>query len=320
MTKSAVRPRNWKAMREDRVLAMAQNRFGRKFTSKNAAIAALAKLPAKEQRSLKKVAVSVAQKAAQSSAARTLAKGMSAAGKAAAKRVAPLALAGIVIAALNRPANAKDANMAEPKKEKTVGDRLMDTGLAGLAGAQSAAMFSSASEVGVGRVAKTLLRFGGILSAAYAVTSAASAISSEAKAAAPISPNDAASPTVASDNGVISTIGDGVKAAADFLTFGAAGLALDAGSETRKLIADAQTKRDAMAPTPPPGFGVPSVRPVAYLNSQAEAKASSTPVSTSPTRAPGSQAVTAPGNSDGMTAGYTRSNGVVVPSYRTPKR
>lgn len=333
MAKAPVRPRNWKAMREDRVLAMAQNRFGRMFASKDAAIAALAKLPAKEQRSLKKVAVSVAQKAAQSSAARSLVSGMSAAGKTAAKRVAPLAIAGIVIAALNRPVNAKDTKMDESKKEKTKTDRVVDGVVSVAAGAQAVAMLSSAKDVGVGLLAKSFLRVGGLLSAAYAISSGMSALSSEAKAAAPVPTSDAPSPTIASDGGVVSSIGDGVKAAADFLTFGTAGLALDAGSQTRKLIAEAKIKRDASMtrpspgqvaagamtmPGPPPAFFPPSTNGKAFLNDAAGKKAST----------PASQvmrpAAAAPGRVDGTTDGYVRASStgkaVTVKGYNTPTR
>jgi len=72
------RPRNWKAMRADRVLAMAENRFGKRFASKEAAIAELVKLPAREQRSLKKVAVSKAERARRSAASDRMIAGMSA--------------------------------------------------------------------------------------------------------------------------------------------------------------------------------------------------------------------------------------------------
>lgn len=57
------RPRNWKAMRADRVLAMAEIRFGTRFASKDAAIAELSKLPAAEQRRMSKTAVSKSQTA-----------------------------------------------------------------------------------------------------------------------------------------------------------------------------------------------------------------------------------------------------------------
>jgi hypothetical protein len=403
MTKSAVRPRNWKAMREDRVLAMAQNRFGRMFASKDAAISALAKLPVKEQRSLKKVALSVAQKAAHSSAARTLVSGMSAAGKVAAKRVAPLALAGIVIAALNRPANAKDANMADKKQQKTVEDRVLDGIISGIGAVQAASMFSSANGYGVGKLARVLLRAGGTLSAAVALGSAASALSSEAnaddgkttssddgsgvtsgqvaavgagvatatlatqtgrnvartakflagrlasKAFLPVAvatsvydavqgykkegvsgaiknvatlglyADDASSPSEATT----SAVGHGATAALALRT------AVNAPNIKKHLASQVVTWGNAIAatshadtasmPQPPPAFGAPSGQPAAYLNSKAESTASTSSVST-PTRASGSQAVATPGRSDGMTEGYTRSNGVVVPSYRTPKR
>lgn len=49
-----VKPRNFSAMREDRVVAMAAARFGRSFGSKREAVDALSTLPAAEQRGLKK--------------------------------------------------------------------------------------------------------------------------------------------------------------------------------------------------------------------------------------------------------------------------
>ncbi|MGE0022101.1 MAG: hypothetical protein AB7S70_00530 [Hyphomicrobium sp.] len=72
------RPRNWKAMRADRVLAMAENRFGRRFASKEAAIAALDALPVREQRGMKKVEVSKAERARRQGASDRMIKGMGA--------------------------------------------------------------------------------------------------------------------------------------------------------------------------------------------------------------------------------------------------
>lgn len=71
------KPRNWKAMREDRVLAMAENRFGKRFATKAEAIAALSGLSPREQRSLKKVAVSKAERARRSQASERMISGMS---------------------------------------------------------------------------------------------------------------------------------------------------------------------------------------------------------------------------------------------------
>jgi len=70
-------PRNWKAMRADRVLAMAENRFGRRFSSKAAAIAELSRLPNAEQRSLKKVAVSKSEAVRRAGASDRMISGMS---------------------------------------------------------------------------------------------------------------------------------------------------------------------------------------------------------------------------------------------------
>ena len=69
--KAEPRARNWAAMRDDRVKAMAENRFGRTFATKAEASAELLKLPAAEQRALKKVSVSkvAASKAAAASEA-----------------------------------------------------------------------------------------------------------------------------------------------------------------------------------------------------------------------------------------------------------
>lgn len=55
-------------MRADRVLAMAENRFGKRFASKEAAIAELQTLSQREQRSLKKVETSKAERARRSGA------------------------------------------------------------------------------------------------------------------------------------------------------------------------------------------------------------------------------------------------------------
>jgi hypothetical protein len=71
------RPRNWKAMRADRVLAMAENRFGRRFASAEAAIAELSKLPVREQRAMKKVNVSKAERARRSGVSDRMIQGMS---------------------------------------------------------------------------------------------------------------------------------------------------------------------------------------------------------------------------------------------------
>jgi hypothetical protein len=70
-------PRNWKAMREDRVLAMAENRFGRRFASKEAAIAELSRLPPAEQRRLRKTEVSTAERARRQGASDRMIRGMS---------------------------------------------------------------------------------------------------------------------------------------------------------------------------------------------------------------------------------------------------
>lgn len=71
------RPRNWKAMREDRVLAMAENRFGERFATKDAAIARLQQLTPREQRALTKVAVSKSERARRASASDRMIAGMS---------------------------------------------------------------------------------------------------------------------------------------------------------------------------------------------------------------------------------------------------
>lgn len=74
---SDVRPRNWQAMRDDRVLAMAENRFGERFASKEAAIAKLQTLSPREQRSLRKTHVSRAESARRASASERMVAGMS---------------------------------------------------------------------------------------------------------------------------------------------------------------------------------------------------------------------------------------------------
>lgn len=72
------RPRNWKAMRADRVMAMAENKFGERFSSKEAAIARLEALSPRDQRALRKTHVSTAERARRASASDRMIAGMSA--------------------------------------------------------------------------------------------------------------------------------------------------------------------------------------------------------------------------------------------------